>query len=94
MGIEKLADARGIVHRLMLQRGETVVEYGIGHMQVAIFEFCLADIIVEHLETVLSLLFTQKTVIETMTVIEQIVSRDDRHQQENQQDDSDGLVGL
>ena len=92
--VEQLTDARGVVHRLVLQGGEAVVEHGVRHVQVAVFEFCLADVVVEHLEAVLPLLFAQEPVVEAVAVVEQIISRDDGEQHEHEQDDGDGLVGL
>ena len=93
-GVEQLTDARGIVHRLVLQGGEAVVEHGVRHVQVAVFEFSLADVVVEHLEAVLPLLFAQEPVVEAVTVVEQIVGWHDGEQEEHEQDDGDGLVGL
>ena len=78
----------------MLQGGEAIVEHGVRHVQVTVFKFCLADVVVEHLEAVLPLLFAQEPVVETMAVVEQIVGGDDGEQHKHEQDDGNGLVGL
>ena len=94
VGVEQLTDTGGIVHRFVLQRGETIVEHRIRDVQIAVFEFCLTDLIVEHLKAALPLLVAQEPVVETMTVIEQVIGRNDGQQQEDKQYDSNRLVGL
>ena len=45
--IKQLSDARGVIHRLMLQGRETVVEHSIRHMEAVVLKLCLAQLIVE-----------------------------------------------
>ena len=93
-GIQQLTDPRGIIHRLVLQGRQTIVEHGIGDVQVAVLQLCLADLVVEHLKTRLTLSFAQETVIEAVTIVEQIVGRYDGQQQQDEQYDGNRLVGL
>ena len=75
--IYQLADAAGIVHRLVLQRRETVVEHGIGDVQLAVFEFGTVQFVVDDLDIVKLMALLLMTFIESVAIVEHVIGRYD-----------------
>ena len=92
--IHQLTDARGVVHRLMLQGRQTVVEHGIGHVQVRVFELGATQLVLRHLDIRLLQAFAPRAVVKPVAIVEHIVGRHNHHQQHQQQDDGNALVRL
>ena len=63
-------------------------------MQIALLHLSAPQFVCEQFEVGLPLLFLQEAVVETVAVIEQIIGGHDGEEQDDQQDDGDGLVGL
>ena len=49
-GVDELSDARRIIHRFVLQGGETVVEHRVGDVQLVVLIFSTMQIIFGHLD--------------------------------------------
>ena len=92
--VDKLADVRGIVHRLVLQRRQTVVEHAVGHMQLGILEFGTSQLVVGQLKIVELHALAAMAVVEPVAIVEHVVGRHDEQQDDHKQDDGDALVGL
>ena len=78
----------------MLKCRKAVVEHSIGYVQVAIVELGTAQIIVEQFQIGAALLLLHEPLVETMSIVQQIICGHYGYEQQNKQDDSDGLVGL
>ena len=80
-GIDQLTDATGIVHRLVFQRGQTIVEHCIGDVKHGVFEFGTMQLVVGHLDIGKLHALTTESVVKPVTVVEHVVSRDNGDQQ-------------
>ena len=100
--IDKLADARRIIHRFVLERRQTVVEHGIGDMKLIVLIFSPMQLIGHQLQFqgfLLSLvgplslgLFNHgKPVAQHVAVINQIISQRQLQQQQDEQHHGHGL---
>ena len=92
--IDELTDAAGIVHRLVLQRRETVVKHIVGNVQVGILQLGTTQLVVGHLDIRLLKALTTETVVEAMAVIQHVIGGDNHHEQYQQQDHGNALVDV
>ena len=100
--IDKLADARRIIHRFVLERRQTVVEHGIGDMKLIVLIFSPMQLIGHQLQFQrfllslvgplgLGLFYHGKPVAQYVAVIEQIISQRQLQQQQDEQHHGHGL---
>ena len=86
--------SRGVIHRLVFERRQAVIEHGIRYVQIAIVEFGLVQLVVKQFKVGKSLLLAHKAFVQTVAIIQQIVSGNDGEEQQHKQDDGYRLVGL
>ena len=92
--IDELSDARGVVHGLVLQRGEAVVEHVVGDVEFVVLEFHAAQLVVGKLNVVKLYAFATAAVVEAVAVVHHVIGRHDEQQDDDEQYHGDALVGL
>ena len=90
---DELTDAAGIVHRLVLQRGKTIVEHGIADVQGGLFLKGPSHLVVGKLQAVLLFLLATRSLAQRDN---DLPHHDGKNHEEEQHQKDDGhlLVGL
>ena len=92
--IHELLNTTGIIHGLVFQRRQAVVEHCIGHVEIGILQFGTTQLVFSHLDIVLLRALTMETLVESVTIVEHVISRYNEHQQYQQEDNGNALISL